>query len=100
MSKRNTGLAGADALFQPQVEEEKPATKSKPSTKAKSTKKTTKPDKQEKIVTTVRVFPETMALLQEIKAKELRNGKRLNVGDILDEAVMDYAKKKKVTTSN
>ena len=99
MSKqRNTGLGGVDALFhQPQAQEAAeppttPTTEPKSKSPAKKGRRKANPDK---LVTTVRVYPDTLAKIQKIKIHELESaGKRVDIGDVLDEAVkMLYAKK-------
>ena len=85
MSEKKTGLAGADALFKSQ-------TINQPTTETKSQKTTTKAKevadpKHEKIVTSVRIFPTTLARIKEIVIEELKEGQRLTQGDVIDEAI-------------
>ncbi len=96
MSKqRNTGLAGVDALFQPQVAQEAAEPAMTPAIESKPIKKGKKKANPDKLVTTVRVYPDTLAKIQKIKINELeKEGRRVDIGDILDEAVRGLFERK------
>ena len=95
--QKNTGLAGVEALYQlqPQAVQETTEPAMTPATEPKPIKKRKKKANPDKLVTTVRVYPDTLAKIQKIKIHELEKaGKRVDIGDVLDEAVkMLYEKK-------
>ena len=85
MSDKKTGLAGADALFKNQTAGQT-TTEIKPQKTTTKAKEVADP-KHEKIVTSVRIFPTTLARIKEIVIEELKDGQRLTQGDVIDEAI-------------
>jgi hypothetical protein len=85
VSEKKTGLAGADALFQNQTVNQA-VTETKPQKTTTKAKVVADPQ-QEKIVTSVRIFPTTLARIKEIVIEELKEGQRLTQGDVIDEAI-------------
>ena len=84
MSDKKTGLAGANAIFGPTIDQ--PVTETEPQKTSTKAKDFSDP-KQEKIVTSVRIFPTTLAKIKEIVIEELKEGQRLTQGDVIDEAI-------------
>ncbi len=98
MSKeqRRTGL-GTNAFYQvprniePEVEElELPAA---PLTRNETPGEAEKP---KKVRTTVTLYPETLATMEMLKVDARRQGEKATYSDILDEAILDLARKKGV----
>ncbi len=52
-----------------------------------------KKPKQKKIVTTVRVFPSTLARIKTIVIYETNRGSKIRNGDVIDQAIDDFFKK-------
>ena len=96
MSKqKDTGLRGADALFAVQ---NPPTSKTETADKPVSSKSQKKPSKPKTLVTSMRLKTATLAKLQALKIYILEHEEeRMTYGDILDEAIAEFAKKKGLT---
>jgi hypothetical protein len=86
VADKKRGLAGADALFGDQTFNQ-PAVETKPQPKKPPVKAKMPQVEPEKMVTSVRIFPSTLARIKEIVIEELKDGQRLTQGDVIDEAI-------------
>lgn len=103
--KKRTGL-GRDALFQSpktQPEQEDAAAEQSAQTGEavqQSTEDESQPSaeeataKREKVRTTVRIYATTYGMMEALKVYERRQGNKATYSDILEEAIIDLAKKK------
>src|SRR4051812_12132016 len=89
--KKKTGL-GVDAFFQNTSPEEEVAEQAPPKPEPK--KEAARPPKQEKIRTTITLYANDLALIEELKVAARRRGNRTTVSDILSEAITHLAKEK------
>jgi len=91
--KKRTGL-GKSAFFKNTAEETTPDT-TKPAQPVEIPQAEVKEEKPRKVRTTVLLYEETMAGLEELKVHERRaQGKKITYSDILNEAISDLMKKK------
>ncbi|MDQ4078349.1 MAG: hypothetical protein M3220_19145 [Chloroflexota bacterium] len=88
MSKKKTGL-GAAAFFQ-----KEPA--GQPESEQEEGAAEVEAPKPKKVRTTVTLYPDTLATMEMLKVEARRQGEKATYSDILEEAILDLARKKGV----
>ena len=91
--------AGVDAVFgsgAPDEVEVSTPTKKPVTRQTNEAKPNNKSSKPQKVVTSVRISPSTLAKLHDLKRNSIEQGERMNIGDILDQAVAELWEKKEI----